>query len=389
MKKILTVLAVILLAWQGHGYAAEQILLQEDFSKSCDMIGYDGKISINFGAGISEYPLGDSWKVHIPSGYNSYGTSYEIAQSKLQIFHRWGAADRIAIVEPGGEYAPGDAYTLSFRMGYNTYQNTAVSNWSLNSTIFARFNLSTDQQSFYEIGMTGSGDALADYPLGTEDTSADYQYRLYFRKVVNGEQVYVDFDDPGEQGLFEQMATLNGATYWRWSGFSMANHRMGLVEIQRSGNTIQWSVGGEGLLNGVFDWRGSYTDTEPILAGTTPVQFGAAGHETGITIDDVLLCVPAEDTGEANAEPTMEISQVSKYYKLKFSGLDALGIESAQAIITYYADGRLIGIQTKTFNPQTTGSVVLLQNHTLGVKTRVGVYTNTLQPIIPMHDMVL
>ena len=284
------------------------VVFSDDFSK-------DGAKSIR-----TETALSDKWMVG--QGYGEgIPIFYSIYDGFLGVSYRW--KKDAAKVYPTGDTITtlGIENEISYKMahfgGYAGEERTSYKNdmWGGSSTMYSRFNVSQDGNSWFEIGKTGCTDAIKTYyllptsdengnPVKDENgavvnaATSDYTNRFYFRKVVNGETTYIRWEND-ENGWFADKANYSNGPYRMWAQSAVFYNgetdptyffnTWFTVNIKNTSSGIKYSVTAKNLGNdNMYTWTGTYADTSLSRKGAG-LYFGCKGLETGFALDDVTV----------------------------------------------------------------------------------------------------
>lgn len=267
-------------------YTPEQLVLTDDFSADVQKVGASSETPQIFTNENTPAVLSDSWVIDIPDGYTSGSSDFEIKDGILKMIYKAGSRERMARValSPGVAENIEANSSLSLKFGLINYRGetgTAIDRKAVTSNIAVRFAV-RDDYSYYEIGFSGgSSSILSTYNLGTNRNQ--YTNRLYFRKVSNGINKYIVWDDEGDGGLYDMQI---GDEY---KCMDMGIGNGANISVTADEKTVTYSISGKNLNNEDFCWTGTYTDAEKIGVSGNTVQVLCIGSESGAAVDDVMI----------------------------------------------------------------------------------------------------
>lgn len=287
--------------------SAFPVIFSDDFAA-------DGAQSIQTATSLSDkWVAGQAYSSSEPCWYS-------IDDGFLGMAYRWNkTAAKVTPVGNAITYLPAEN-EISFKMahfgGYPGRESSVAysnGNWNSSSTIYARFNISPDGNSYFEIGKSGSETVMSQnrYPLPKSDangkpltdangavinaTETDYASRFYIRKVENGVTTYIKWENNAD-GWFASKSSFGDGRYRSWENTAVfyksaaepviQYNNWATVTIKNTASGIEYSITANKLSrNGTHTWTGSVADKSLSRKGAG-FYFGCKGHETGLAIDD-------------------------------------------------------------------------------------------------------
>lgn len=236
--------------------------------------------------------------------------------------------------------------TISFDFAQYSKQ-TGGDKWALYGTVAVRF--AESGSSYYEIGKQGSSTSCTKYKLpnagadgtpitvtvngivydyavdvtkdenGTKTTitpTADnctftdnsdvtytainnnYRFRGYFRKVVDGQTVYIEWENQTD-GLYQKsLSTISPPDYTRCmqSLKSATLDRHGHISVTTTLDGVSWAFSPNDT-NTYATWNGVYTDTAPLAQNGSGITIIKAGYEMGVGISNFQIRYDPNEVG--------------------------------------------------------------------------------------------